>query len=146
MLTKQCKRGHIRTTKQCNECKNLSQRKKYKDNPEWAKLRRNKTREWGKKNPEKKAAHKRKYKYGILPEEFARLESLQDGLCAICKTKATLCVDHRHEVDLPSWRGLLCKPCNLGLGLFSDDAFTLLSAALYLDEDVLKKLSEKAII
>jgi hypothetical protein len=84
--------------------------------------------------------------YGISPEEFATLIAEQDGKCAICREppngKAngrarsghlpSLHVDHDH--DTGKIRGLLCGPCNTGLGLFRDEPRLLLAAIKYLQK------------
>lgn len=73
-------------------------------------------------------------------EYQARLEQ-QGGVCAICGSTEgglnrertgpiKLAKDHCHKTG--EWRGLLCRNCNLGLGLFKDDVELLLRAAEYL--------------
>ena len=60
-------------------------------------------------------------RYSLSREEFYKLLDEQDGRCAICLThlpKGTAVVDHCHETGVV--RGLLCTPCNLGLGHFKD--------------------------
>lgn len=62
----------------------------------------------------------RYHKYGLLPDDYARLLSQQDGKCNACRkipTK-TLAVDHCHTTQ--RLRGLLCSPCNTGQGLLGD--------------------------
>lgn len=55
----------------------------------------------------------------------------QKGKCGICdRNNRTLCVDHCHQHQ--HLRGLLCGPCNSGLGFFEDSPELLLRAALYL--------------
>lgn len=57
----------------------------------------------------------------------------QGGLCAICGNPLEVpCVDHDHETN--QVRGLLCNPCNRGLGLFKDKPETLRSAAAYIEK------------
>lgn len=73
--------------------------------------------------------------YGISPEEYEKLLSKQEGVCAICKVtseeyKKNFHVDHCHKTG--KIRGLLCQKCNLGLGQFKDSPEFLLSAVEYL--------------
>lgn len=84
-------------------------------------------------------------KYGIPLADFtARLET-QRGLCGICKTDISgswvtptgkqytkAAIDHCHSTGRV--RGLLCSPCNAGLGSFKDNIQSLLAAAQYLTE------------
>lgn len=79
-------------------------------------------------------------KRGCSEEEYEDLLDEQNGKCAICGKdyghssqygrKARLAVDHGHESK--SVRGLLCKNCNNGLGLFCDDISLLQKAIEYL--------------
>ena len=78
-------------------------------------------------------ASRLKRDYGITPEEYAAMFKRQKGRCAICRKKFRyrLGVDHcpgRHII-----RGLLCLPCNLGLGNFRDRPALLRRAAKYLE-------------
>ena len=57
----------------------------------------------------------RKHRYGIDPEQHARLIVEQDDRCFLCKKAAKLCVDHDHETG--NVRKLLCSPCNTRLGV-----------------------------
>lgn len=61
------------------------------------------------------------------------LLAAQGGRCAICRKDITekFVIDHSHESGLV--RGLLCGPCNLGIGQLGDSAERLFSAALYLE-------------
>lgn len=55
----------------------------------------------------------------------------QKGKCGICdRNNRPLCLDHCHQHN--HLRGLLCGPCNSGLGFFGDSPELLLKAALYL--------------
>lgn len=82
-----------------------------------------------------------KRKYNISPDDVFRLYKKQDGRCAICKIrgdvrelgfvkKKPLCVDHDH--DTGAVRGLLCGPCNLGIGKLADDPVIIANAVKYL--------------
>jgi len=78
--------------------------------------------------------------FDISVDEYNRLMTEQDGLCAICRrpesslfkgTIRRLAVDHDHETG--DVRGLLCGQCNNGLGRFDDDPLRLRAAAEYLE-------------
>lgn len=80
-----------------------------------------------------------KKKFGISLEMYDQLLDEQRHTCAICgrpeKTiirgkLVPLAVDHDHNTG--SVRGLLCVPCNRGLGLFKDDLSILEKAIAYL--------------
>jgi hypothetical protein len=77
-----------------------------------------------------------KYAYSITPEDYDRLLNLSQGRChnPACKGKARsgkrLGVDHCHqELGI---RGLLCDPCNRGIGMLGDDLRGVVGTAVYL--------------
>lgn len=84
-------------------------------------------------------------KYGITTEEYDGMFNNQNGVCAICgnpqslrySKNGRLCVDHCHSTK--KIRGLLCRPCNLILGLCKDNAVVLKSAIEYLGADKFEK-------
>ena len=73
-------------------------------------------------------------KYGLAKSDFDEMVSAQAGRCAICLQLAdlSLCIDHCHSTG--AVRGLLCRDCNLALGLMADDPERLRSAARYLEK------------
>lgn len=78
-----------------------------------------------------------KRSFGVLDTEFNKILRDQGCACAICGTafqKITpnkkINIDHDHSSGNP--RGLLCTPCNLGLGAFRDSISLLARAARYL--------------
>jgi len=83
-------------------------------------------------------AHLRKYR--ITPDEYEALASAQNGVCAICggvsPKKRRLSVDHDHTTG--EVRGLLCQPCNVGLGVFGDSPDALRNAVKYVSKIWLK--------
>jgi hypothetical protein len=92
-------------------------------------------RGWRAANPGRHAQLLRRSAYGLEPEVFDTMLAAQDGACAICtkpleQSRDGLHVDHDHATG--KVRGLLCGPCNKGLGNFNDDTERLLAAVAYL--------------
>ena len=120
-------------------------RKYYIDNAE-AKKKANKI--YSLNNPEKGRPRAQKYwrnnKYkceiarllkvfGLSQEEYELALKMQQGLCYICDVQLIkLNIDHCHVTG--KVRKLLCKECNLGLGLFKDNPEALYKASLYIKE------------
>jgi hypothetical protein len=72
-------------------------------------------------------------KLGVTEEWYDETFAHQLGLCAIChkpENDIKLAVDHDHVTS--EVRGLLCKRCNMAIGLLGDDPQIVLNAALYL--------------
>lgn len=91
--------------------------------------------------------HQRRiHRQGVSDKRYGLQLEAQRGVCAICgrppeETHSTsnarepqLAVDHAHISG--ELRGLLCPPCNRGLGSFGDDAARLRAAAAYIDRPV----------
>lgn len=97
-------------------------------------------REYRRKTPEIQKARALRDSFGISLEEYEKMLSEQNGVCAICikpethkrngKLKA-LAVDHNHKTG--AIRGLLCSDCNTGIGKLKDDPEVLRSAIRYLE-------------
>jgi len=72
--------------------------------------------------------------YSLSYKEWLKMWENQNGKCAICgkefKNKSDACIDHDHKTD--NIRGLLCKQCNFGIGLFNDKPELLIKVADYL--------------
>jgi recombination endonuclease VII len=79
----------------------------------------------------KECTHKSKLKskYGLDEKDYKSLVKRQGGVCAICKNKRKLMVDHDHETDVV--RGLLCTSCNVCISII--DAGYLEDVLIYLD-------------
>ena len=114
-----------------------------RDNPEsnraWVESnraqKRKHCREFNNRNRNRIRAYVLATKYGLTHEDVANMLAAQGGRCAICggdspRGKGSWHVDHCHATN--SVRGLLCQPCNQGLGLFRDNPDTLEKAATYL--------------
>lgn len=72
-------------------------------------------------------------KYGITDEAYTALLEEQCQRCAIClgtDSNMKLSVDHDHQTG--AVRGLLCRACNMGVGIFNEDPAALRRAADYL--------------
>ncbi len=111
---------------------------------------------WQKRNPDKVKIHKRdtylrnsaRYaqdsilrQKGISLESYEELIAKQNNLCLICHreettrqrkdgTRSPLAIDHCHKTG--KIRGLLCRKCNTGIGLFDENIEFLLNAINYL--------------
>jgi hypothetical protein len=82
--------------------------------------------------------------YGIQPEEFELMIKKQNNRCAICLNefnldKETPHIDHDHKCcSSPSSscgkcvRGILCRGCNHGIGIFKENTASLQNAIIYL--------------
>lgn len=74
--------------------------------------------------------------YGITAADYDRMLADQGGACAICGALSggrweTLAVDHCHTTGRV--RGLLCTPCNQGIGLLRDSVERIHAAISYLE-------------
>lgn len=87
------------------------------------------------KNKEKLRDLQYRRHYGISTAEVKRLQKLQKNKCAICARRfsETPYVDHDHKTG--KVRGLLCRFCNTGLGMFQDSCQSLKTAITYLTAD-----------
>lgn len=78
-------------------------------------------------------ARDRERRYGLTPEEFDRRMTEQRSRCAICRAELDApVVDHDHETG--AVRGLLCRPCNSGIGQLRDDPELVRAALAYLEK------------
>lgn len=84
------------------------------------------------RKPQREAARLLK-RHGMTWDEYYALLNSQGGLCAICGkdlSNARRSVDHCHERG--HTRGILCGPCNTGIGLLRHDPQILVNAISYL--------------
>ncbi len=72
-------------------------------------------------------------KYGLTPAQYDQMYAAQGGACALChnpqRGQKPLCVDHHHGTGIV--RGLLCSPCNTGIGMLGDSSERLNAASAY---------------
>jgi hypothetical protein len=71
-------------------------------------------------------------RYGLTPEDIARMRDEQQGRCGICQRDDVwrLVVDHCH--DTGKVRGLLCDRCNQAIGSLGDRLESVERAVEYL--------------
>ena len=125
-LCSSCKtcRSTYQKKHQTSECARVSQ-KKYRDSKRGV---LNNLKSW------------LKVRYGITLEKYDYMLESQNGVCAACDRPEThklngvvirLAVDHDHKTG--KVRGLLCRKCNLIIGMAEDNKEQLLQLALYLE-------------
>lgn len=69
---------------------------------------------------------------GLTTAQYEAIVAEQGGICALCGDKPErLVVDHDHANG--QFRGLICRGCNTGLGLFGDSIEGLRLAIAYLE-------------
>lgn len=128
-----CGSTEFGTRNRCRPCNRAIERERRARNPEQRRARdAERSRRWRRANPEKKWAQKLRQFYGLTPKEHASMLRAQGNTCVICKKPDPDCVDHCHETGRV--RGILCRPCNVGMGQFRDDLSLLLEAAKYIEE------------
>ena len=78
-------------------------------------------------------------RYGITHEDYLAMLERQNGKCAICGATETTCsrsryfdVDHNHQTG--QVRGLLCRDCNLTVGMVESKQYKLGLIRQYLAE------------
>ena len=70
---------------------------------------------------------KRVHKYNIEADEAIKL-------LKVCGSSENLCIDHRHSDN--QIRGVLCRECNLALGLLKDNPDRIESLLRYLNKSL----------
>lgn len=90
---------------------------------------------WGPLDKHLEYQKRRLSKYGVTLDWYNAQIERQGGRCAICRQVPTgerpWHVDHCHDSGVV--RGLLCGPCNTGLGHMRDNPAVLRAAADYLE-------------
>lgn len=130
------------------ETRKIYQKEYYKKNKE--KLLEYRT-SWALENPEKRRGSSNKYaradrrrarfskiksRYGITEGEFYTLLEKQNYECIGCAqsfSEIVPHVDHNHETGRV--RGLLCGPCNRGIGFMKENIQTMFNLIQYLKNE-----------
>ena len=85
--------------------------------------------------------NRRRSVYKLNETQYQAMLRDQNGKCAICfEDMEKVHVDHNHETK--KVRGLLCRDCNVALGIFKDSSRLLRNAAAYLDKELLEEISK----
>ena len=89
------------------------------------------------KSPKGKLYRRNHYlrtRYGLSTRKFLDLIKKANYCCEICRKHLyktqQINIDHSHKTG--KVRGILCSPCNVGLGMFQDNKKFLLKAITYL--------------
>lgn len=130
----------MKTCKKCGETKELDGFYRNKNTADgrtaWCSpCHKQSVRDSARRNPERVRDDWRRRKYGIDGQQYDALLKAQGGVCAICAgppQRELLCIDHDHATGRV--RGLLCDPCNTGIGHLRDDPTLLRGAIRYLEE------------
>lgn len=126
----------------CKDCRSQERREQHAANPE---VGRQRAKDYVMSLPEDVRLERRrrsnlKHAYGISLEQYAEMLVAQHGVCAVCKQPETwirngilmrLQVDHDHTTG--KIRGLLCRECNMSLGLLQDSVERLKGLIYYLE-------------
>lgn len=118
----------------CKDCRKDANKAYYRANKQKVLAAR---AAWGLANPERDKFLKVRSTYGLTEEQWA---GLVGSPCAICGAQDDLQVDHDHSCcggpkSCGSCvRGMLCRRCNTGLGIFADRTDLLENAMHYLEE------------
>jgi len=137
-FTRNMKDGSINTHRynMCTSCRStrdsLTRNKRKDKDPEFVKRLK-----WY----ELARSYKRHYKISF--ERYCEIFEEQKGQCAICSKEFNntgidmkrdkLYVDHNHTTGLV--RGLLCKTCNVGIGMFKEDINIIKKTINYLENN-----------
>jgi len=110
----------------CNQCL-------HKANKTW--VENNPIRVRGYRDRDPWTLFRRCSRRNITPEQFISVYEKQKRCCAICRKEIEIgnsAIDHNHKTG--EFRGVLCKQCNRGLGMFLDSPFVLKNALEYLED------------
>lgn len=113
-----------RRTSRCKKCERAIARVKYATDPSFrdASIRRSCAHQATIRD--KRRHTMRKYQTGWTEAQFEAAWEAQEGRCAICRTSMektghkanSVCADHNHSTG--QTRALLCRQCNLHLGIY----------------------------
>lgn len=125
----------------CRECSGKSNKAR-KHTDEWRAKERVYQKQRRAEYPDQFRGFKLQSNFNITLEDYNKLLSEQNGVCAICSQECpsgnSLAVDHDRRCCAGKTscgkciRGLLCTKCNPALGFLNDDPDRAIAAATYL--------------
>lgn len=81
------------------------------------------------KNKDRWLSRKKQRMYGV---DFESQLKAQNGICVICRSSEDLVVDHNHETGM--FRAIICRRCNVALGMVGDSIEILEKMIQYLQQ------------
>lgn len=90
-------------------------------------------RRWCKACEKANQARQRVKRYGITIDDYEEMLLKQNNKCVICEREFVRPPHIDHDHSSGQVRGLLCYPCNSGLGQFQDSPEILKKAVEYLE-------------
>lgn len=116
--------GNGRRTSECCKCTSTKGKARYYGDPAVQAKKVASAKAWQDAHPERARARKRMWQNGWPQELFDAAWQEQQGRCAICSCQMfregrlpnSVCADHDHQTGRP--RKLLCRQCNLQLGVY----------------------------
>ena len=90
-------------------------------------------RRWCKTCEKANQARQRVKRYGITVDDYAEMLVSHENKCGICGREFSRSPHIDHDHNTGKVRGLLCYPCNSGLGQFQDSPEILKKAVEYLE-------------
>jgi hypothetical protein len=122
-ITKQKGRSRPSVSSMCKICHTNKHKEKYHEE----------TKEKRQRRQENNSKNHLLRKYGLTTEEFSGMILEQNNKCKICECELEdPQVDHNHATG--KVRALLCRPCNLSLGLLKENPHILRNMVNYIND------------
>lgn len=107
---------------------------RWRSNPDVKRKLWAKSREWYRANREWALLRNVLRRYNLTLDQYHSMCERSNFACLICGSDGRLVVDHCHKTNRN--RGMLCIPCNAGIGQIGEDPMRLRAAADYLESHV----------
>jgi hypothetical protein len=131
-VAKQGKNGPIYKGR-CKECYRKKEKEKYHSMTIESRIKRRESNRCN--TPEYRRQYKLKTYYGLTTTEFSAMVLQQNNQCKICEEQLdNPQIDHCHTTG--KIRGILCRPCNMSLGLLKENTNTLRNMIFYINDNI----------